>query len=424
VIFRSLKKLFNSFLGGGERFLVVEIENNRLSVSKISINWQDKEIKILDKRTSGAGWLEDAARAFSFLQKISKRIPRLASYKVIFVLEPRLATTKHVSTKIIREEGRKIIDEADLDNLISQAIWQVFDKERGLAADKMFLDDLDVLLADVKIRNLKIDGHHVINPLGFTAKTVEIFLSQTFAPRDFFETMRSLFPSNQFVLISEAGSLGADVLARFYGCGGIKRKNSGDFAFVFANLNSVKSDVYGVLAGESDVHKIWYLDSFDMGRNDFYANFGKHFMLPAHVAEDVVWRCARGEVSSFFAVKLEKIMRKEWAAFCGRMASVISGSREFKNIKNIQIFMRAEEGFPEVLYSETARLRDGRKIEIVPVILSDVVSRLGFSVVSKKHAIPFFPVVGILSMHCYLDDWLNKIANRRLRWLTPEPKKD
>ena len=126
MVFRSLEKIFTRFLRRGERFLIVEIEDNSLSVSKASVHWQDKKLKVLNKWTYNAGWTNDTAKAFSFLQKILKRIPRLAAHKIILVLEPRLATTIHVSTKIIRDEGRKIIDEVDLDNLISQAIWQVF----------------------------------------------------------------------------------------------------------------------------------------------------------------------------------------------------------------------------------------------------------------------------------------------------------
>lgn len=417
MVFRSLEKIFTRFLRRGERFLIVEIEDNSLSVSKASVHWQDKKLKVLNKWTYNAGWTNDTAKAFSFLQKILKRIPRLAAHKIILVLEPRLATTIHVSTKIIRDEGRKIIDEVDLDNLISQAIWQVFDRERSRIADKMALDDLDVLLVDVKIRNLKIDGHRVVNPLGFSAKTTEVFLSQTFASRDFFETMRVLFPRNQFVFISEAGAMGADILARLS-----SEKNKDLRAFALVNLNSARSDVYGALIGENCVDKIWYLDNLNLGRNDFYANFGKHFMVQASVAENVIKRYAGGEVSSELANKLERLMRKEWVVFCDGLASIVSDSRDFKHAKNAAVFLRAEENLPEIFYSETLRLRDGKKMEIMPVVFRDIISRSGFKIIAKKHKCSFFTAAGILALYYYSDEWLNKIANRRLRWLMPREK--
>ena len=416
MILRSLKNIFNRLLKRGERFFVVEFEDDSVSISKISVNWQEKKIKLLNKWTRGTGLLNDAAKAFSFIQKILKRIPFSQAYKVIIILEPRLATTIHVSTKIIRDEGRKVIDDADLDNLISQAIWQVFDRERGRGADKMSIDDLDVLLVDVKIRGLKIDGHRVINPTGFSSKTVEVFLSQTFASREFFDTIRVLFPKNQFALISEAGVLGIDILARLESGNG---KNEGLRAFALVNFNSVKSDIYGAMARENSVDKIWHLDSFNLGRNDFYANFGKHFMVPAQVAEKIINRYASGDVSPSLAIKLEKLMRREWTVFCDGLTGIVSDSRDFRQAKNAAAFLHAEEKLPEFFYTESPRLRDGKKMEVMPVILSDVISRLGFQIVSKKYKCSFFAVSGILSLYYYSDGWLNKVANRRLRWLMP-----
>lgn len=419
MILRSLKNVFNRLLKRGERFLVVEFEDTSLSISKISVNWQDKKIKLLNKWTSGAGWLNDTAKAFSFVQKILKRIPFSQGYKIILILEPRLATTIHVLTKIIRDEGRKAIDDADLDNLISQAIWQVFDRERGRGADKMSIDELDVLLVDVKIRGLKIDGHRVINPIGFPAKTVEVFLSQTFASREFFDTMRVLFPKNQFAFISEAGVLGIDILARLESSSG---KNKDLRAFALAKFNSVKSDIYGAMVKENNVDKIWHLDSFNLGRNDFYANFGKHFMVPAQIAENIIKRYASGDVSPLLAIKLEKLMRREWTVFCDGIASIVSDSSDFIHAKDASVFLHAEEKLPEFFYTESPRLRDGKKMEVIPVILSDIVSRLGFQIAPKKYKCSFFTAAGILSLYYYSDGWLNKVANRRLRWLMPRER--
>lgn len=411
MILHYLENTIGYFLKRGERFLVIEIGDDSLSLSKISVHWQDKKIKILNKWVDGVGWVNDTARAFSFLQKTLKRIPQLAAHKIILILEPRLATTVHVPAKIIRDEGRKVIDEADMDNLISQAVWQVFDRYRAWSADKMSLDDLDVLLVDVKIRNLRIDNHRVLNPLGFPAKTAEVFLSQTFAPRDFFEMIRVLLPQNHFAFIAEAGVIGAEVLARL-----APQKSKG---IAFVDFTALRSDVYVALSGENCIEKIIYADSFDLGRRDLYANFGKNFLVHAPIAELMMRRYVQGEVSTALAKKVERLVRQEWSLFCDGLASIVADSRDLKSVNNIQVFLHAPERLPELFYAEPIRLRDGRKLELLTVALRDIAAQLGFQIYSPHHQCAFFTTAAIFDLYNYTDGWLNKVANRRLRWLMP-----
>lgn len=412
VILRYFENTLGHFLRKEERFLVVEANDASIAISKVSVNWREKKLRIINRWSQDISWHNDTSKTFSFLQKTFKRIPRLQVYGVVLVLDPRLATTVHASAKIIRDNGRKVIDEADLDNLVSQAVWQVFDRYRAWSANKMSVDELDLLLVDVKIRNLKIDNHRVLNPLGFPAKTVEVFLSQTFTSREFFETIRALLPQNHLALISEMGVVGCEALSR------IEKKDG----FVLADFAQSKSDLYLSLGNEYFPEKIVYLDSFNLGRRDLYANFGKYFLVQATVAEMVMQRYAKNEVSPLLAKKVERLIQREWAVFCDGITSIVADSRDLKSIRQISVFLHTKERLPELFYSQPLHLKDGRRLELIPVALKDAASHLGFQIHHRSAACSFFTLAGLLDIYYYSDDWLNKLANRRLRWLMPRAR--
>ena len=78
----------------------------------------------------------------------------------------------------------------------------------------MNVTDLDIVLTDVRIRGVKLDGHKVVNPIGFKAKTVEIQFSQTFLLRDFVNSVKEYLPLNLISLVSENGTAWASVIAK------------------------------------------------------------------------------------------------------------------------------------------------------------------------------------------------------------------
>src|SRR3989344_1783565 len=79
------------------------------------------------------------------LESVLRRF-HAADHKVVVSLDSELCDATHSSVALVRQNAHAPIDDADLDNLVSQAIWKFFDRERKGAAAKLNATDIDVVL--------------------------------------------------------------------------------------------------------------------------------------------------------------------------------------------------------------------------------------------------------------------------------------
>lgn len=147
------------------------------------------------------------------LERFLNALPK-GKYPTLLVLDPGIAATIPGAVLLLREHAGHTIDEAELENLISQAVWRFFDHYRPVAMSRLGVNDLDLLLANIRILDVRLDGHHVFNPLGFTAKTVDVVLEQTFAVRHVFDTIIAAIPKHAIEFVVEAGVAGLHALSR------------------------------------------------------------------------------------------------------------------------------------------------------------------------------------------------------------------
>src|SRR3989344_5221010 len=120
---QSLTSLFSK----KERFVVLEIFSDYLRITYGFFDPRAKQLvvtKIFKARINGL------AEIGAYLKKI--RIPRKSN--IILALGSAFATTLYSSSVLIREKYSELIDEPDLDNLVSQAIWKFFVRHRNQIA--------------------------------------------------------------------------------------------------------------------------------------------------------------------------------------------------------------------------------------------------------------------------------------------------
>src|SRR3989344_4961945 len=89
---------------------------------------------------------------------------------------PGKAVTIFSTVKITREHPTQALTPVDLENHISQAVWKFYNDCRSEAADKLGKSEMDLVMTDARVVGVKIDGHQVINPSGFTGRELEIKL--------------------------------------------------------------------------------------------------------------------------------------------------------------------------------------------------------------------------------------------------------
>ncbi len=132
--------------------------------------------------------------------------PKIMPYwTVIVAASPSLAYTADVSFRVHREEKTEL-SFPELENLLNRGVNQEFIKYRKIASQALGVPDLDVVLADSRVIDFRIDGHRVHNPIGFTPQELQTAIEITFVQRKLYESLRNLIrrPNFFFTSLAEA----------------------------------------------------------------------------------------------------------------------------------------------------------------------------------------------------------------------------
>jgi hypothetical protein len=136
--------------------------------------------------------------------------------KVIAVADSSLATTIPIPLDLPRESGAEKDEVAlpELENMIAQAMGKIFNQCRSEAARRLSIHEVDTILVGAKARNFKVDGHLVVNPVGFTGKKISLLLELTFTGRALFEDLKQFFNAPEDFFFAESAQARLTSLAR------------------------------------------------------------------------------------------------------------------------------------------------------------------------------------------------------------------
>lgn len=393
-----LKKLY-AILRKRERFLVLEILNRFIRVSSVKADFSRKRLEVL-KTVGRDHQYESQDLILELLKSLLRGFGKLDRYRIIVCLDPALATTIYSTVVLVRDKPKEPIDESDLNNRIAQGIWRLFDRERAPAAVKMKSRDLDVLLTDVKVRGIKLDGHKVVNPIGFKAKTVELKFTQTFNPRALVVGLKKLLPPENLALLAESGVMAADILA----------KTGRADNFLLLELLREKSNLFF-----SDGSTIAHLNTLNWGKQNFLSALSDAFLVSQGSAEKIFELYLLRQASPFFLKKVEKMFLEQFDELIGCLEKPASRYRP------AFIYLLSLFDLPEFIFGAGFRLASGDRAKFIPVTSAVIDAELGFSIKSKKALAReslFSPLSSILSFYFSPhDDKMNAIARRHARWL-------
>jgi hypothetical protein len=166
-----------------------------------------------------------------------------AHRKVIAAVDSTLATTIPISLDLPRDPGtgKSEIVLPEIENLIAQAMGKVFNQCRSEAAKRLGIHEIDAIMVSAKTRDFKVDGHAVVNPVGFTGKKISFLLELTFTGRALFESLKQFFnaPENFFFAESAQARLASLARARKLPLNLIVDEGPrGSSLFVFEQTNS------------------------------------------------------------------------------------------------------------------------------------------------------------------------------------------
>ncbi|MCL5017548.1 MAG: hypothetical protein M1155_02730 [Patescibacteria group bacterium] len=396
---KFLKGILDKLTVKKPNFLVIEVIDHYLQITELRADLIDKNITVYKN------WIKEIDKIESdyllhVIKKVIKKIPKRSELEIILNLDSNLATTIYSSVSLVRPKPKEIIDEADLDNLISQAIWRFFDKQRPKTAKKMGIEEIDVVLSDVRIRGIKVDGHRVVNPLGFKARSVEIYLSETYAVRDFIKGVKEMMLDNKIIFISEAGATLSHMLFK-----NSKEKEP----LILADLFSDQTVVFQASAGHLN-----YLDSFKWGGNSFVNSIKENFKIDHAVAHSMIDVYNKNGGSPHFTKKIENILMDECRVLANGIESLTSSEGT--------IYINPYFNPPSCFISDRFRSKFGKNYSVQLLSTDLVMKNFNFKLQFNKSANKLKNTATLLSVLSELsmmpkNEKISYLANRRVRWL-------
>ncbi len=296
----------------------------------------------------------------------------------ILDLDSKSAVTIFTLVTIQHDNPRQEIGLTDLENYISQAIWKTFDGCRNEAAERLQVNEVDLLLTDARVMEVRIDGHPVINPHGFTGKKLDVLLALTIVKRDKF--------TEDADIILEGGSVRAHLLA--------KSQSLKDAIYIEVKDNT--TTIFHITP-----ERIAYLSEFNWGEKELTELLKEELGLADdHSAKELHLRHVEGNLSEKAAKEVDKIFYNAFGTF-------INGG-----VMTIKNFLKPRVGSLPPIYLKS----------FFP--LPESVYRKRFSFDGKK--IRFLNVTDALALQDFVDDSihstygeLSQLAKRRIKWLMP-----
>lgn len=393
----TLQRL-TSFFRRKERFLILEILSGLVKIAVVRADFEKKRLEVTRVVSVEHGGEEIFPVAL--IKKALKACGRLERYRIVVSLDPLLATTIHATAVLVRDRPKEPIDDSDLENRIAQGIWRIFDRGRSKAAVKMRVSDLDVLLTDVKVKKIRLDGHRVVNPIGFKAKTVEIQFSETFNPRSFIADLKMLLPEKRIMVIGEAGAVATDIVG----------KATGEENFFTLSMLNDRTHLFF-----SDGSAIGHLATYEWGKKDFIGAIAGAFSVSDAVSEEIFRLYILRQASQPVIKRIERLLTEEFLSLLDKL------ERPMRKYEPAAVYALPFFEAPEFVFGPSLRGELRKKAEFLPVSLDMLNEAFGFEIVSSSGRLErsmFAPLSALLGFYFSPhDDKMNRVARRHARWL-------
>ena len=315
-------------------------------------------------------------------------------YKALTPLDSKSAVTVFKSVRIARSNPREELTPVDLENLLAQALWRSFDQLRNDAAARLQVNEVDLLLADARVVGIRIDGHQVLSPEGFTGREIELQLCLTIVRRD-------KLPEKGGIVFEE-GSVRAYLTA-------VKAK---EIEMIYVNSGD---DITVVFRVAPDLTS--YIGEFKWGRNDLVKAFAAGFGTAAEVGNALYLQYAAHEISPRVRKRFDEIFRSSFGTFVNGLTMAVRNSIE----------PRLTESRPKV-HRRAAGASRLPAIYVRSFALPGAVWGKSFTVGDRK--VKFMPAPEV-DLNEFAGDGrgeiygeLDRLAKRRIKWLMPNSNEE
>ncbi len=251
-----------------------------------------------------------------------------------------LVSTIFYGTVIERPNSASPISETDLENYVAEAAWKTYDKFRAETAKRLKVGEMDLVLKSVMVMGVKIDGHRVINPVGFRAKKIEVTVLVTISKKSFSCSSLDCF---------DQGTLNAYIVG----------ETDNEEASIYAEIGAEKTDIY-----VNNYKKTSHVGAFPWGEIQIIKSIEELFLGDHAVSQLIFERYLRGEVSLAVKDKINKCFYGELKTFLSGLSDMTLKTAGLKKAGTMKIFVKSKmlpigiEGKPFLFNSKRVRITD------------------------------------------------------------------
>jgi len=167
---------------------------------------------------------------------------RIMPEQVIIGIAGELVKGITCEVKYIRPDQNAKITHNELEEIVERIQKQTYERARRILAFETGHKEINVKLVNAAVVDVKIDGYHVTNPLGFQGKELEVSIFNAFAPNVHLGALQTIAESLDLDLLSIAAEPFA--VARCQGS-----DQGTDFSAIFIDVGGGTTDIAVVSQG-------------------------------------------------------------------------------------------------------------------------------------------------------------------------------
>ncbi|OIP24280.1 hypothetical protein AUK11_03595 [bacterium CG2_30_37_16] len=208
--------------------------------------------KLGDMQSGGVtdigGVVDNCERAISRAEKMAG----ISATDCIIGIAGELVKGTTTTVNYERLSPKEKIDNAELNNILNKVQYQAFEQARKQLAWETGYKEIEVKLVNAAVVDVRVDGYHVTNPIGFQGKDVQVGIYNAFAPLVHLGALQTIASELGLNLISVAAEPYA--VARCMG-----DEESTEFSAIFIDIGGGTSDIAVVRNGGVEGTKMFAL---------------------------------------------------------------------------------------------------------------------------------------------------------------------
>ncbi len=318
------------------------------------------------------------------------------SNRIILMLDASYAATVKSIVSIARENAEAPITEGELDAVLFRALWSFLNRFRPLAAAKLGVSELDLVVANIAVCGVRIGTHKVFNPLDFKGNELVIEFRGTFIRRSTVPSIEQMSAfSKEPIIAVERGAIIAETMQE---------------DAVLVDVGDSVADVYMSHKGETT-----HIGRCEWGVKNITEKIGAYFGVSHAIVSDVLKRYTKNQISEKVRSAVSGIARKETAVLRELLEDVMKRAHAEKRMQ-VRFTVHSHGSFPAQL------IEDARMHECL--MRYDEGGSPAHRVQKQARTALTRPQEEMLALahYPYIDPqyaFLNQLLHRRVKWLVP-----